>query len=116
MLESIRVGDMLSFLGFLLGGAVFFFGMRQKIELVAQRLGFLEDTVKKETAEQNKKLDAQSAEIGKLGELLITMGRYEERMLRYGEDVLLIRREIDALKHGEGFINSGRLANSGNTA
>lgn len=104
MLESIRMGDVLQFVGFIIGGAFFFFGMRQEIKLVAQRLGFLE-----------KKVDLVTNEIGKLGELLVQMGRYEERMLRYDEHMILMRKEIDALKHGEGFINSGRLANSGNT-
>lgn len=107
MLESIRIGDVISFVGFLVASSVFFFGMRQKIELIAQRLGFLETTVKNETEAQNRKIDS-------FGELLIKMGRYEERMLRYDDHMLLMRKDIDALKHGEGFINSGRLANAGN--
>lgn len=103
MFESVRAGDVLQLLGFLAGGAFFFFGMRQKIELIAQRLGFLEKTVEKATNE-----------IGKLGELLIKMGRYEERMLSYDAHIILLRKEVEELKHGEGFINSGRLANAGN--
>lgn len=110
---SIRTGDLISLFGFLVGGAVFFFGLRQRIELVAQRLGFLEDTYKRETDAQNHKIDTQSQEISKLGELLIQMGRYEERMLHYDERFILMKKEIEDLRHGQGFINGPRLANAG---
>ncbi len=113
MFESIRVGDVLQFVGFLVGGAIFFFGMRQKIELIGQRLGFLENTVKNETEAQKRQLDKQSIEIGKLGELLVQMGRYEERMLRYDDRILIMQREIEGLKNGQGWINGPRLANAG---
>lgn len=93
MFESVRIGDVISLLGFLVGGAVFFFGMRQKIELLGQRLGFLEKTVEKATTEQNEKID-------KLSELLIRMGRYEERMLRYDDRLISMSREIEGLKNG----------------
>lgn len=102
---SFRIGDIISLFGALGGGALIFFGLRERVELISQRVGFLEKTVEKATTE-----------IGKLGELLIKMGRYEERMLSYDEHIILLRKEVEALKHGEGFINSGRLANAGNSS
>jgi len=90
---SLRLGDIVAFLGFALGGLSVIFMMKSDLKLLAQRLGFLERT----TEEQNKKIDMQSMEIAKLGELLTLMGRYEERIAN-------MRREINELKHGRGFI------------
>lgn len=95
----IRPGDLLSFMGFLIAGAVFFFGLRQRIELVAQRLGFIEESHK-----------MQASEIVKLGELLIQMGRYEERMFAYDQRIIALGKRVDDLQHGQGFINGPRLA------
>ena len=90
---SIRAGDVISFAGFAGAGLGFLFTIRSEIKLLAQRMGFLEKT----TEEQNEKIDKQSEEIGKFGELLTLMGRYEERMG-------YMRRDIDDLKHGRGYI------------
>lgn len=90
---SIRFGDVVSFVGFALGGLSVIFMMKSDIRALALRLGFLEKT----NEEQNKKIDNQSKEISKLGELLALMGRYEERMGA-------LRRDMDDLRHGRGFI------------
>lgn len=111
---SLRAGDIVSFLGFLVAGLGVLYSMRGRIDLIAQQLGFLESTVKKETDAQNRKIDMQSAEIGRFGDLLIKMGRYEERMIRTDELIVLMQRQIEELKHGQGFINSDRLANAAN--
>ena len=94
---SLRFGDVVSFLGFALGGLSVIFMMKSDIRALALRLGFLEETVKKETDGQNRKIDKQSEEIGKFAELLTLMGRYEERMSN-------MRKHIDELRHGRGFI------------
>lgn len=113
---------------------VAYFGLRQTVALMLQRVGFLEkkiddktkiledkigektddleETLKRETDAQNRKIDTQSTEIGKLGELLIKTIRHEERLARQDEHILLIRKEIDDIKHGQGFINGPRLANA----
>lgn len=87
---SLRFGDIVSFLGFALGGLTVIFMMKSDIRALALKLGFLEETVSKVHADQNMKIDRQSAEIGRFGELLNLMGRYEERML-------VMRREIDEI-------------------
>ena len=94
---SLRFGDIVSFLGFALGGLSVIFMMKSDIRALALRLGFLEETVKKETGNQNKKIDEQSEKIDKFGEFLTLMGRYEERMAN-------MRKHIDELRHGRGFI------------
>lgn len=113
---NIRVGDIFSFVGFLAAGLIAFVrrdaGIDKKLDLAIQQLGFLEETVKRETDGQNKKFDTQSIEIAKLGELLIQMGRYEERMISQDKHLVQMRKELDELKHGEGFINGPRLANA----
>lgn len=81
---SLRFGDVVSFLGFALGGLTVIFMMKSDIRALALNLGFLEKTV--ESLE--KTVDHQSKEIGRFGELLNLMGRYEERMI-------VMRREID---------------------
>ena len=95
--SPIRLGDIVSFLGFALGGLSVIFMMKSDIRALALKFGFLEETVKKETNAQNEKIDKQSAEISKFGDLLNIMGRYEERMA-------LIRRDLDEMRHGRGFI------------
>lgn len=111
---TIRSGDIASFLGFLIAGLGVLWKARGQIDLIAQRLGFLEDTVKRETDAQNRKIDSQSIEIGKFGELLVKMGRYEERIARTDQDISLMRKQIEELKHGQGWVNGDRLANAGN--
>ena len=85
---SLRFGDLVSFLGFALGGLTVIFMMKSDIRALALELGFLQDTVAKVHSDQNQKIDNQSKEIARFGELLNLMGRYEERML-------VMRREID---------------------
>lgn len=94
---SLRLGDMVSFSGFAIGGLSVIFIMKSDIRVLAVRLGFLEETVKKETQAQNVKIDKQSDEIGKLGEFLSITRLQDERML-------LMRRDIDEMRHGRGFV------------
>lgn len=83
---SLRFGDIVSFLGFALGGLSVIFMMKSDIRALALKLGFLEEEVEK-----------QSARIGELGNLLTVMGRYEER-------IGALRRDMDDLRHGRGYI------------
>jgi hypothetical protein len=134
MLESLRPEFWLQLVGYAAMLIVAYFGLRQTVALVLQRVGFLEkkidektsaleakiedktedleDALKRETDAQNRKIDMQSTEIGKLGELLVKTIRHEERLARQDEHILLLRKEFDDLKHGQGFINGPRLANA----
>lgn len=84
--SPIRLGDIVSFLGFALGGLSVIFMMKSDIRALALKLGFLEEEVEK-----------QSERIGELGNVLMVMGRYEERMGA-------LRRDMDDLKRGRGYI------------
>ena len=97
---TIRLGDVVSFLGFCLGGLSVIFMMKSDIRALALKLGFLQDTVKNENKAQNDKIDRQSKEIARFAELLTLMGRYEERFIG-------LQKQIDDLKHGRGFIRDG---------
>lgn len=94
---SFRLGDVISVAMFSATGMSAFFMMRAGIDKLAVRVGFLEETVKTETAKQNNKIDKQSDEIGRLGEIVTTQGRFDERLMT-------LRRDVDELRHGRGFV------------
>jgi hypothetical protein len=83
---TINLGNILTISSFLIGGTGFVFAMRNMIAIIAVRLEALE-----------KVTDWQTVEIRKLSEVLITLGRYEERFLR-------VEGMVDDLRHGRGFI------------
>ena len=104
---TIRLGDIVSFFGFAGGGLAVIFLMKSDIRALGIRLGFLEDKAEN----SDRKLDAQSAEIAKFGELLVVMGRYDERLLgfqrQYESQQKLIehlQQTIEDFRHGRGFI------------
>lgn len=103
---SLRLGDVVSAVFFAGSGVSVIFLMKSDIRAIGLRLGFLEDTVKKETGAQNAKIDKQSEEIARLGEVLNVMGRYEERML-------MLRRDMDDLRHGRGYVLAQPAKESG---
>ncbi len=135
MFENLRPEFWLQAGFYVAGLFLAYFGLRQTVALILQRVGFLEvkidektaalenkiedktdsleESLRRETDAQNRKIDMQSIEIGKLGELLVKTIRHEERLARQDEHILLLRREFDDLKHGQGFINGPRLANAG---
>lgn len=86
---SLRFGDIVSFLGFALGGLSVIFMMKSDIRALTLELGFLKSTV-----------DNQSKEIEGFAKLLQLMGQYEERFLS-------LRRDLDNLRMGKGWINNG---------
>lgn len=83
-----------------------YFGLRQAVALLAQRVDQVESKVDEHSAELDKKFD-------RLEGVLVSMARTEERLARADEHILLLRKEFDDLKHGQGFINSNRLVNAG---
>lgn len=135
MFENLRPEFWLQLIAYAAMLVVAYFGLKQTLALAVQQIKFLkekideikasleskiedktgdlEETLKRETDAQNRKIDLQSVEIGKLGELLVKTIRHEERLARQDEHILLLRKEFDDLKHGQGFINGPRLANSG---
>jgi hypothetical protein len=92
---SLRFGDIVSFLGFVIGGLSVIFMMQNKIDKVAMGLAYLTKTV-----------DTQSLEISRFAELLNLMGKYEERFAT-------LRRELDELKRGNGWIRNERQSLDG---
>mgnify|MGYP001593506174 FL=1 len=103
---SFRLGDVISVAMFTATGMSAIFLMRGKLGELAVRIGFLEETVKTETADQNHKIDKQSSEIGKLGEIVTTQGRFDERLMT-------LRRDVDELRHGRGFVVPPPIKGSG---
>lgn len=97
---TVRAGDLVSFIGFALGGLSVIFLMKSDIRALGIKLGFLEDKV--DTSE--RKIDTQSAEIAKFGELLATMGRYDERFIGLQRQLDSHLRAIEDLRRGRGLI------------
>jgi len=91
---SIRIGDIVSVLGFFGGGISVIFMMKYDVRALGMKLGFLKDTV-----------DKQSVEIGKFAELLTIMGRYEERFIAIRNDIIGLKRDMDEIRHGRGFVD-----------
>src|SRR5437879_13367034 len=81
--------------------AVAYFGLRQTVVVISSRLGGLEAQV-----------TVQNIKIDKLEDLFIKSARYEERQASADQHIVLIRKEIDELKHGQGYVNGPRLANA----
>lgn len=90
---SLRFSDVVSIGAFLFAGFSGILVVKNDMRILALKFGFLEDTVKAETAKQNTKIDRQSEEIGKIGTELHVLGRYEERMIQ-------MQKEIDDLRGG----------------
>lgn len=111
---SIRFGDVMQVGFFLSGLALAFFNLRQKVGLVEQRVSFLDAKFEEKADVQTAMIAGQSREIAKLGELLVSMARYEERLTAQGSLLATAQQQIEALRHGEGFINSPRLATAAN--
>jgi hypothetical protein len=84
---TVNLGNLLTIASFLIGGIWFISTMKNAIELLTVRLGTLE-TVSRD----------QRKEIQKLADVLVTLGRYEERFLR-------VEGMIDDLRHGRGIIS-----------
>lgn len=84
---TVNLGNILTIASFLAGGLWFINTMRNAIDLLTLRLGTLEET----NRDQRK-------EIQKLADILVTLGRYEERFLR-------VEGMVDDLRHGRGIIN-----------
>ncbi len=97
---QIRAGDLLSFFGFALGGLSVIFLMKSDIRALGIKLGFLEDVVD----ESRKKIETQSTEIAKFGELLTTMGRYDERFIGQQRQIDSLQRLVEDLRRGRGLI------------
>lgn len=76
---DISLGNLLTIASFIAGGLWFIQTMRGAVDMMALRLTTVE------------------SEIKKLADILVTLGKYEERFLR-------IEAEVNDLKHGNGFV------------
>jgi len=85
---SINLGNILTILSFVAGGLVFVMTIKNSIGLIDVRLVSLE-----------RSNENQNLEIKKLGDILVTLGKYEERFLR-------VEGMIDDLRHGRGLIKN----------
>lgn len=76
---TISIGNLLTILAFLVGG-----------------IGFVY-TIRSDVGAQGQRLDAVESELRKLGEILIALGRQDERLTA-------MDRRIEDLRRGDGFI------------
>jgi|SRR5215470_15599235 len=103
--SSIRPGDILTFLGFLIGGFSAFTG---GYFMMKNSISLLEQTVDG----HGEKIDAQGEKIDKLNELLALKLAYEERFKSQenrvngiADSMRDLREELRELRHWKGFIN-----------
>lgn len=83
---SVNLGNILTIISFLVGGAFFIAMIKSSIGIIDMRLIALE-----------KSNDNQNVEIKKLADILVTLGKYEERFLR-------LEGQLDDIRHGRGLI------------
>ena len=102
MLEGLRPEFWLQLIAYIAMLVVAYFGLRQTVAVLSSRLESMET-----------QMTVQNTKIDKLEELFIQSARYEERQANADQHIVLIRKDIDELKHGQGFVNSPRLANAG---
>lgn len=84
---TVNLGNILTIVSFLIGGLWFITTMKSSIEMLSIRLLTIEEI----SRDQRK-------EIQKLADILVTLGRYDERFLR-------VEGMIDDLRHGRGIIS-----------
>jgi len=101
MLEGLRPEFWLQLIAYVAMLVVAYFGLRQTVAVLSSRLGSLET-----------QMTVQNTKIDKLEGLFIQSARYEERQANADQHILLLRKEIDELKHGQGYVNGPRLANA----
>ena len=82
----VNLGNVLTIGSFIGGGVWFIITMRNAIDVLGIRLTHVEESN-----------EDQKEEIKKLAQVLITLGKYEERFLR-------VDSQIDDLRHGRGII------------
>lgn len=83
---TINVGNVLTIASFIGGGIWFIMVMRGAIDRLSLRLQYVEASN-----------EDQKEEIKKLAQILVTLGRYEERFLR-------VEGQLEDLRHGRGLI------------
>jgi len=94
---TVKLGDLIQ-IGFIIGGAFgLYFNIRGSVKELKLTMGFVQKSFEDKTEAQNEKIDRQAEEISKLGNLVVLVGRYEERMSALQEDV-------KELRHGRGFV------------
>jgi hypothetical protein len=77
-----------------------YFGLKQTVAVLSTRHDSLEQKFDAENKEIKEKLET-------LSDLLVKSARYEERQARADEHILLIRKDLDDIKHYKGFVTSG---------
>lgn len=118
---TITLGTLVETGVIIIGGVVTFVTLRSTVDhLKAGLATFRKDTkdqfeavnVKIATSKQETKeqFDGIQVELKKLGEILIGMARFEERISNLDKRVTSQGRQIDELRRGEGFIRGGHRA------
>lgn len=69
-------------------------------------------TLRNTVANIKADVDSLQVEIKKLGEILVSLARYDERLVSLDKRVTAQGRRIDELSHGEGFVR-GRVSVDG---
>ena len=85
-----NLGNILTILSFLVGGVWFIASVKGVIELTNTKTNMRLNSLEQSTQDQKE-------EIKKLAQILITLGRYEERFLR-------VEQMLDDLRRGRGMI------------
>ena len=86
---TVSIGNIATILAVIGGSLAAFFRVKGKLDVIAAS-NEMQSTI----------IDELRKEISQLREVLVTMGRFEERLIA-------LQREVTELRHGKGFIANG---------
>ncbi len=84
--STINLGNALTFLGFVLAATAIVYSLRANVRSLGERMRAVE------------------LEMRKLTEVMVTLGRQDERLHAQMQRMLMLEQRIDELAHGQGFV------------
>jgi len=103
---SITLGTIIELSAFIVGGIVTLAVLKNMVTALKEEMS----ASKRETKEQ---IAAIQVEIKKMGEILIDMARFEEKLLNLDKRVTTHGRKLDDLSRGDGFVRGHRSSVDG---
>ena len=88
------------------GGIATIVTLRNTVRTLKEQM----DDSKKESREQFAGIQS---ELKKMGDILVGMARFDERLANLDKRVTAHGRQIDELRHGDGFVRGHRSSNDG---
>lgn len=96
-----NIGNITQIVVLLVGGLVTLITLRNTVATIKTDM----ETTKKEN---DKRFDGIQNELRKMGDILIGMARFDEKLANLDKRVTVHDNKIDELQHGDGFVRGAR--------